>query len=122
MFKLFEIKDLIDKKQEDVFMINLLQKNNAELKLVYLEKNQEMRPYNTNTNVCIYVVDGEIELTFNNEEYTCNSFSCELKEHEKETKDIEKTIIEKHQIFLAEKELIHSVTALKNAVFFFIKI
>ena len=122
MFKLFEIKDLIDTKQEDVLLINLLQKNESELKLTHLKKEQEMRPYNTNTNACIYVIDGEIELIFNNEEYSCNSFSCELKEHEKEEKKHEKTTIKKHQLFLTEKELIHSIKALKDTIFLLIKI
>lgn len=123
MFKIFEIKDLIDDKKEDVLLINLLQKNEAELKLAYLKKEQEMRPYNTNTNACIYVLDGEIELIFNNEEYTCNSFSCNLESHEEKTeKEFEKNKIKKHQLFLTEKELIHSIKALKDSTFLIIKI
>jgi hypothetical protein len=121
MFKLFKINDLIDDKNEDVLLINLLQKNNAELKLAYLKKHQEMRPYNTNTNECIYVIDGEIELVFNNEEYSCNSFSCNLDSQEKQ-KELTKNKIKKHQLFLTEKELIHSITALKNSTFLIIKI
>ncbi len=123
MFKIFEIKDLIEDKNEDVQIINLLQKNEAELKLVYLKKHQEMRPYNTNTNAAIYVIEGEIELTFNNEEYTCNSFSCNLEPHEeKKENELEKNNIKKHQLFLTEKELIHSIKANKDTSFLIIKI
>lgn len=122
MFKIFEIKDLIDRKDEDVLLINLLQKKEAELKLAYLKKHQEMRTYNTNTNTCIYMIEGEIKLTFNNEEYSCNSFSCELKEHEETKKELETKTIEKNQLFLTEKELIHSIEALKNSTFLIIKI
>ena len=123
MFKIFQIDELIDDKKEDILSINLLQKNEAELKLAYLKKDQEMRPYNTNTNACIYIIDGEIELIFNNEEYSCNSFSCNIKTHEEKTKkEQEKTLIKKHHLFLTEKELIHSIKALKDSTFFIIKI
>lgn len=123
MFKLFEIEDLINDKKEDVLLINLLQKNEAELKLGYIKKHQEMRPYNTNTNACIYVIDGEVELTFNNEEYSCNSFSCNLETHEeKPQEELEKKKIKKHQLFLTEKELIHSIKALKDSILLIIKI
>ena len=123
MFKLFQIDDLIDDKKEDVLLVNLLQKNEAELKLAYLKKHQEIRPYNTNTNACIYIIDGEIELIFNNEEYFCNSFSCNLEPHKEKTEEeLEKITIKKHQLFLTEKELIHSIKALKDSIFLIIKI
>lgn len=121
MFKLFEIKDLINDKKEDVLLINLLQKNEAELKLAYLKKDEKMNPYNTSTNACIYVIDGEIELIFNNKEYACDSYSCNLEAHEEKEKE-EKNKIKKHQLFLTEKELIHSIKALKDSTFLIIKI
>jgi len=121
LYKILEIDDLITNKDSDREMIDLLENNESRLKLVYLKKHEEIEPHISHTNVCLFVTDGEIEIIFNHDDdCTCSACGCGLpSEKDDEGK---KYKIKKDQMFLFEKDIVHSVKALKDSSFLIIKI
>ncbi len=120
IYKALEIDELINQKDECIQMLDLLEENESKLKLIYLKKHNEIEPHSSPLNVCLYVIDGEIEITFWDDNCACGTCGCDLpNENDDETK---KYKIKKGQLFLFEKEVIHSVKALKDTSFFAIRI
>lgn len=121
LYKTLEIDDLINLKEADREIIDLLENNGAHLKLAALKKNQIFEPHMSHTNVCIYITDGELEINFPAKD-TCGCQACGCDLPEEEDKDDRKYKIKKGQIFLFEKDVLHSVKALKDTTFLLIKI
>ncbi len=121
LYKTLEIEDLIDLKESDREIVDLLENNGAHLKLVALKKNQMLEPHMSHTNVCIYITDGELEMNFPvNDTCTCQACGCDLPDED--NNDTKKYKLKKGQIFLFEKDVLHSVKALKDTTFLLIKI
>ena len=121
LYKTLEIDDLINLKESDREIVDLLENNGAHLKLVALKKNQMLEPHMAHTNVCIYITDGELEISFPSDANCgCQACGCDLPDEE--DKDNRKYKIKKGQIFLFEKDVLHSVKALKDTTFLLIKI
>lgn len=121
LYKVLEIDDLIDKKADlDREIIDLMENNSAHLKLVSLKKHQIIEPHMSHSDTCLYVTDGEIEIIFQDDDNcTCQSCGCDIAIEEEDGK---KYKIKKGQIFFFEKDVTHSVKALKDSSFLLIKI
>lgn len=121
LYKVLEIDDLIDKKADlDREIIDLMENNSAHLKLVSLKKHQVIEPHMSHSDTCLYVTDGEIEIIFQDDDNcTCQSCGCDIAIEEEDGK---KYKIKKGQIFFFEKDVTHSVKALKDSSFLLIKI
>lgn len=122
LYRTLEIDDLIDSKADlDREIIDLMENNGSHLKLVSLKKHQILETHLSHANTCIYVTDGEIELTFSDDDNcTCHSCGCEIPIEE--DMDGKKYKVKKGQLFLFEKNVMHSVKALKDSSFLLIKI
>lgn len=120
-YKILEIEDLISDKDSKREIIDLMENNGAHLKLISLKKHEEIEAHMSHCDACIYVNDGEIELTFDhNDNCTCQACGCEISSEDK--KESKKYKIKKGQIFFFAKNTTHSVKALKDSVFLLIKI
>lgn len=121
LYKTFEVEDLINLKESDREVVDLMEKNGAHLKLMAMKKHQILEPHMAHTNVCIYLVDGEIEIKFtHNDNCACQACGCEMDAGEKD--DFFKFKIKKGQLFFFEKDVMHSVEALKDSYFLIVKI
>lgn len=122
LYRILEIDELVSLKNADRAMVDLMENNDAHLKLIALKKHEKIAPHASKSDVCIYVIDGELELTFHHNE-TCNGSTCGCKDsnHEKENNE-KKYKIKKEQLFFFEKEVMHSIEALKDSSFLAIKI
>lgn len=121
LYKVLEIDDLIDSKADaDREIIDLMENNNAHLKLVSLKKHQMLEPHVSHADTCLYVTDGEIEIIFTEtDSCTCHTCGCDIPI---EDEDGKKYKIKKGQLFFFEKDVMHSVKALKDSSFLLIKI
>lgn len=119
LYKTFEIEDLINLKDSDREVVDLMEKNGSHLKLMAMKKHQILEPHMAHTNVCVYVIEGELELKFvHTENCSCQACGCEIEEND----DAFKYKIKKGQLFFFEKDVMHSVEALKDSYFLLIKI
>ena len=121
LYRTLEIDELIDSKADlDREIIDLMENNNSHLKLVSLKKHQYLDPHTSHTNTSLFVTDGEIEITFfDGDNCTCQSCGCDVPIEEDDGK---KYKIKKGQMFMFEKDVLHSVKALKDSKFLLIKI
>ncbi len=121
-YRVFEIDELIDSKADlDREIVDLMEHNSAHLKLVSLKKHQILEPHMSQANTAIYLVDGEIELMFPDaDNCTCQSCGCDVPIQEED--EGKKYKIKKGQFFMFEKDVVHSVKALKDTLFLLIKI
>ena len=120
LYKVFDVDELVDLKNSDYEMIDLMENNGSHLKLIGLKKHEEIEAHLSHTNACIYLIDGEIEFIFNlTSNCTCSSCECEMDENEE---DCKKFKIKKEQFFMFEKDIMHAIKALKDSVFLLIKI
>lgn len=121
-YRIFEIEELIDKKADlDREIVNLMEHNGSHLKLVSLKKHQILEPHMSHSNATIYLVDGEIEIMFpDSDNCTCQSCGCDIPIQEED--EGKKYKIKKGQLFMFEKDVVHSVKALKDTLFLLIKI
>ena len=67
--------DLINKKEEEKQVIDLLESENSYLKLISVKKNDGFNSKISHTNVFIYVMEGELEINFPKEN-TCSCCIC----------------------------------------------
>ncbi len=120
-YRIFEVDELIDSKADlDREMVNLMENNGSHLKLVSLKKHQYLEPHMSHSNTTIYLTDGEIEIVFpDSDNCTCQSCGCDIPI---EDEDGKKYKIKKGQLFMFEKDIVHSVKALKDSMFLLIKI
>ena len=120
LYRILEIDELVSLKNADRAMVDLMENNDSHLKLIALKKHEKIAPHASKSDVCIYVIDGELELTFHHNE-ACGCTTCGCEDHEKENHE-KKYKIKKEQLFLFEKDVMHSVEALKDSSFLSIKI
>ncbi len=121
LYKALEIDDLIEEKDADRQIVDLMENNGSHLKLIYLKKHEELEAHMSHTDVCINVLEGEIEFTLeDNESCSCQACGCEV--NNDDNSDYKKFKIKKNQLFLFEKNVTHSVKALKDSYFLAIKI
>lgn len=121
LYKVLEPEEFINSKEAEREIIDIMENNNAHLKLVSLKKHAEIEPHMSHADACVYVTEGEIEITFlHDEECSCMACSCTIEEDE--SKDSRKYKIKKGQMILFEKNITHSVKALKDSMFLLIKI
>lgn len=120
-YRIFEIDELIDVKADlEREIVDLMDNNGSYLKLVSLKKHQYLDPHTSHTNTTIFVADGEIEITFpDSDSCTCESCGCDIPI---EDEDGKKYKVKKGQLFMFEKDVVHSVKALKDSTFLLIKI
>lgn len=122
-YKVFNVDELVNTKDADREIADLMENNGAHLKLIALKKHQDIEPHMSHTDVGIYVIDGELEFAFStsgDSNCTCQACGCSVEEHEKD--DMEKFKVKKEQLFFFGKDIMHSVTALKDSSFLVIKI
>lgn len=121
LYKAIEIEDLIDFKESDREIVDLMENNGAHLKLMALKKHQIIEPHMAHTNVCIYLIEGELEIKFNRGG-SCNCQPCGCSIGESEEEGELKYKIKKEQLFFFEKDVLHSVEAMKDSYFLVVKI
>jgi len=120
-YKVMEPEHFLNSKEAEREIIDIMENNNAHLKLVSLKKHVEIEPHMSHADACVFVTEGEIEITFlHDEECTCQACSCELPQED--SKDSRKYKIKKGEMLLFEKNITHSVKALKDSMFLLIKI
>ena len=120
-YRTIEIEEFFTDKNKTKEIVNLMENNNAELKVIYLKKYEELEEHMSHSDTCIYVSDGEIELIFSNND-TCSFESCTCTSNYETEEDKKKYKIKKDQIFFFEKNVLHSIKALKDTIFLLIKI
>lgn len=121
LYRAIEIDKLIDNKDSKHQIVDLMENNNSHLKLIYLKKNEEIEPHISNTDACIYITDGELEIEFSPDSQ-CNCKDCGCALPDEDNKNGKKYKIKKEQLFFFEKDILHSVKALKDTTFLLIKI
>ena len=121
LYRTIEIDELVSDKDSERQIIDLMENNGSHLKLISLKKHSEIEPHMSHTDVCIYVTDGEIELKFNLDS-TCSCQACECGLPDENDDDGKKYKIKKGQLFFFEKNIMHSVKALKDSTFLLVKI
>ncbi len=120
-YRSIEIEELINTKENSREIVDLMENNGSHLKIVSLKKHEVIEPHMSHTDVCIFIIDGEVELTFTlNDSCTCQACDCEISEEPDDNG--KKFKLKKEQLFLFEKNIMHSVKALKDSVFLLIKI
>ena len=121
LYKVFEIEELIDSKANlDREIVDLMENNGSYLKVVSLKKHQYLEPHSSNTNVAIFVSEGELEIVFpDSESCTCQSCGCDIPI---EDEDGKKYKVKKEHLFMFEKNVVYSIKALKDTLFLLIKI
>ena len=121
-YKKLEANDLLKEKEKEHAnekqVIDLLQKENSHLKLVSLKKEDGFDSHISHTDVFIYVLDGELEIIFPKEN-SCNICGCDLPDEDDDA--AKKYKINKNQMFMFEKDVNHSVKALKDSKFLLVK-
>ncbi len=121
LYRTLELDELVELKENDKSVVELMENNSAHLKLIALKKHQIIEPHMSHTDACVYVADGEIEFTFNFDD-SCICQACECSMPDESDSKQKKYKIKKGQLFLFEKDVMHSVEAVKDSVFLLIKI
>lgn len=120
-YRTIEIDEFFTDNEKSREIIDLMENNGSHLKVVYLKKHEELEAHMSNNDTCIYVTDGEIELNFPHDE-TCGCNTCGCGINSEEEKNSKKYKVKKEQMFFFEKDVVHSVKALKDSSFLLIKI
>ncbi|MCD7780274.1 MAG: hypothetical protein LUH05_06335 [Candidatus Gastranaerophilales bacterium] len=121
LYRTIETHELVENKDAEREIIDLMENNGAHLKLVFLKKHAEIEPHMSHTDACIYVTEGEVEIKFNlDSECSCQACECALPDEN--DKDGKKYKVKKEQMFFFEKNVMHSLKALKDSSFLLIKI
>ena len=120
LYRAIEPSDFFTIKDAKHEIADIMNNNGAQLKLVSVKKESGFDSHMFNTNVCIYLISGEIKLTFMKDSFCgCNICSCIDEGKDFDNKDYK---IKKGQLFLFEKDVRHSLRAIKDSVFLLIKI
>ena len=120
LYKALEPNDFFTIKDARHEIADLMNNNGAQLKLVSVKKDYGFDSHMFNTNICIYLINGEIKLTFMKENPCgCNICSCADEGKDDDSREYK---VKKGQIFLFEKDVRHSLKANKDSVFLLIKI
>ncbi len=120
-YRTIEIDEMFTDKEANHEIVEIMSNNEAQLKLVYLKKHEGFDSHKFNTNVCIYLIEGELEMLFTKESICgCNICGAQIPDEHDDKK--QKYKIKKGQLFIFEKDIFHSVKALKDSKFLLIKI
>ncbi len=121
LYKVLEPGHFLSSKEAGREIIDIMENNNAHLKLVSLKKHAGIESHMSHTDACVYVTDGEIEITFlHDDKCTCQACTCTFSDEA--SKNSSKYRIKKGEMLLFEKNITHSVKALKDSLFLLIKI
>ena len=120
-YRVLDVNDMFNHKDNDHEIIEIMSYNNAQLKLVFVKKDSGFDFHMFNTNVCIYLTEGEIELSFP-KKITCGCNICGVSKPEHHDNKNNEYKIKKGQMFLFEKDVRHSLKALKDSKFILVKI
>ncbi len=119
-YKVMEPDEFLTQKDTNHEIVDILDNNGAHLKLIYVKKDEGFDSHMSNTNACIYLLEGEVELSFSPKSMCgCNICGTQISADEKENRIYK---IKKGKMFLFEKDIIHSLKALKNSTFLYVKI
>ncbi|MBQ4122676.1 hypothetical protein IJD44_02995 [bacterium] len=121
LYRTIEIDELIEDKDTEQQMIDLMENNNSHLKLVALKKHAQIPTHISQSDVCIFVTEGKIEIKFLSES-NCDCSPCDCDIQDKDNDSSKKYVVKKEQFFLFEKNVLHSIKALKDSTFLLIKI
>ena len=120
-YRTIELEEFFTNKEKTKEIIDLMENNGSQLKVVYLKKHEELEEHISHSDTCIFVTDGEIELIFSHND-TCTFDSCDCTSNYENDENKKKYKIKKDQIFFFEKNVLHCVKALKDTTFLLIKI
>ena len=95
-----KVKDIIESKENSFTRKVLMEHDDSSLSAVSIKKNEIIDTHTSVSDAAVYVVDGEIELHF----------------------DAQKFKVDKGEILMFKKDTEHKVLALKDSLFFLIKI
>lgn len=119
-YRTIEIDELFTEKDREHEIIDILQNNTSQLKLVYIKKHEGFEAHRFNTNVCIYLIEGELEFSFEKTS-VCGCSICGSQIPDNHTEDKQTYKIKKGQLFLFKKDINHSIKALKDSKFLLVK-
>ena len=120
-YKAFDYKELIDITFSSVKMVNLLSKKEDKLNLVFVDKGETIPNHHSMVDVCIFVVEGKIEVVFNRLD-NCICKACECDYFDDNEVVERRYIVKENQLFFFDKNVVHSINALKKSYFLVIKI
>ena len=121
LYRTIEIEKMFTLKEAEHEIIEIMDNNGSQFKVVSIKKNSGFHSHKFNTNAGIYMLKGEIELSFP-KEIVCGCDICGTTMPENHDKEKSGYKIKKGQLFLFEKDVNHSLTAIKNSIFLLIKI
>lgn len=120
-YRVIDINDLFTNKEDDHEIIELISNSGSQLKLISIKKNSGFDSHMSNTNVFLYVTEGELELFFP-KETICGCSMCGTTIPEKHDNENREYKIKKGQMFIFEKDTKHSLKAVKDSKFIMVKI
>ena len=119
-YKKLEADEILNKKDNEKQVVDLIERENSHLKLVYMKKEDGFEAHMSHTDVFVYIIDGELEIIFPKEN-TCGCGICGCDLPDEDDDEAKKYKIKKNQMFMFEKEVTHSVKALKDTKFLLVK-
>lgn len=99
-FNVLKAKDIVDLKESKFEKETLLVDEESSLNIIALKKDEIIDTHTSARDAAVYVIDGEIELHFDAEQFT----------------------IDKGELLMFKKDKEHKVVAKKDSKFFVIKI
>lgn len=99
-YNVLKLKDVIDLNGEKFQRKVLLEKNDSNLSVIALKKNEIIDTHTSTCDAAVYVIDGEIDMHF----------------------DAQKFHLDKGEILMFKKDEEHKVVAQKDSKFLLIKI
>ena len=120
-YRTMEIDEILTGKDEPHEILDIMGNNDSHLKLVYLKKKEGFDSHKSNTNVFMYVTDGELEISFPKTSM-CGCNICGGQIPDDNDGNDRKYKIKKEQMFMFEKDVEHSLKALKDSKFILVKI
>ena len=123
-YKKLEPNELLKEKEKEYEdekkVIDLIERENAHLKLVSVKKDDGFESHISHTDVFVYIIEGELEIIFpKTSSCGCGICGCDIPDEDDE--EAKKYKIKKNQMFIFEKEVTHSVKALKDSTFLLVK-
>ena len=99
-YNVLKLKDLINLEEKPMDRKILLEHNDSCIQLLAIKKDEIIDTHTSNSDTAVYVIDGEIELHFDAEEFK----------------------LDKGEILMFKRDTEHKVHALKDSKFLIIKI
>ena len=121
-YKAYKPEDFLPQKDKQGKLIELMTDGNAHFKTGRLKKDEKTEAEMSHRDVCVYVTEGELELIFENKaKCTCSACGCSIDENpsKKESKIFK---VKKSEMLIYPKDTPFRLHALKETVFFMIKI